>query len=657
MKTKKNHINRFNKTQKKSRFKPRIQDDFYSHNNYQWIKKESHSKNKDMTMDLIIKKKVDHELKNVVLADVLNERTKAGEAMRNIYQSTMKWNNDLIETKIQQFVCKLNEYRENEKKKYEFLAWFTKCGFDSPIRWNIEIDAKVEHEYISHLTENGLTFTDKVNYLNNEKKYKTLRKEYIFFLKSLFVIAFGKNHKYDVKSILQIERKIAENIYSNKDILYIKNTYNKYTSHECNEKLHFDWNKLATQLGFEIPPKDLIIENPNYIKNISELLKTWNESEWESYWVYQILIIASKFHKPLFICFTHFLNIVNKREEFKTIDMKKLALANEKTYMNMHISKKYIELFKNTKEIEYCEELILRFKHTLKKRLHENSWLHTITKEKSIKKLNNMTIVVGCKEKWESDPDIEYSSVDSWKNYILFNECNVNRDIKLVGKKMPSKKIWLQVQDQNVYDVNAYYNSFENELILPNAILQKPFVDINKNMAYNLASIGCTIGHEIMHAFDDDGYTYDENGVYVPDGWWQEQDIKIYKKKQHKIRNQYNIFANRDKLNINTELTLTEDIADIGGFLLTENVLIDYLNEKQIYDNQQDKYLKEFYINYSKNWRSNQNLNFFRKRLNYDEHSYSKYRVNCVLSHSKNFQRIYDINPNDGMYYPFDDLW
>jgi predicted metalloendopeptidase len=642
---------------KKYHHKPRIQEDFYSHVNYLWVKKESHAKDKDMTMDLIIKKKVNFEMKDVVLERLLEEKTKAGESVRNIYKSSVHWNDDLVENKIKNFIVKLDEYRKTPEKLYDFMGWFVREGFNFPIGWDIEIDAKKTHEYISHLTENGLTFLNKESYFSNNKKYKSLRKSYLAFLKNIFEVVFGKNHEYNINKVLNAEKALAEFLLSYEDVLYIKNTYNPFTQEKCEKELELDWHKFAKGLGFKSVPRDLIIENPKYIKNAMTLLKNWNNEDWKNYWVYQIIIVASKYHKKLFNIYVDFFNKVDKMPSKKTIDLKKIALLNVENYMNTHISKKYIELFKNEKEIAYTQKLISRFTHAFKKRLHENKWLHEDTKKRSLKKLDNMTIVVGYKEKWEPDPDLDYSSVDAWGNYISFNKWSTNRDINLVGKKNNSKNVWIPMEDQNVYDINAYYNSLENELIFPNAILQPPFVDVEKDMAYNLASIGTSIGHEMIHAFDDDGYYYDENGIYIPGGWWHENDTNAYEKKQKLIVTLYEDSAKLDNLKVDGKLTLTENIADIGGFLLTEDVLINYLNEKNIYGARQDKYLKEFYIGYARNWRSNQNIKFFRKKLNEDEHSYSKYRVNCVLSNSKNFQRVFNINPGDKMYFEMEEIW
>ena len=659
-KTKKH--NKSTKTLTKTKTKTTtLTSDFYSHVNYLRSIKKYNAKDRDVTMDVIIKKRVNNQMEFDVLNSLLKEKNRNGEQVRNICKSSMHWNNDLVEERLRQYIEKLNKYLETEENKYEFIAWFIDEGINTPIGVDVEIDAKKTHEYISHITENGITFMNKAVYYNDghevEKKYRLIKKKYLGFLKTIFTIVFGKTHDYKVESIFEIEKKLVENILSSKEILYIKNTNNLYNQTKCIDELGLDWAKLASCLGHKIPPKNLIIENPQYIKNVMKLLKNWNDKEWKIYWIYQIIIVASKFHKKLFYAFEEFFNKINKISSGKTDDLRKIALNNVKTYMNSCISKKYIELFKNEKEIKFTRDIVDKYMKMFKKRLTDNKWLHAETKKMSLKKLENMTIVVGVKEKWEEDPYIEYSSVDSWHNYIIFSKWSSNRDVKLVGKKMAPKNIWIQMEDQNVYDVNAYYNSLENELIFPNAILQKPFVDVDKNMAYNLASIGRTIGHELIHAFDDDGYYYDENGVYVENGWWHKNDIEEYEKKQHKIVEQYENAAKLDNLKIDGRLSLTENIADIGGFLLTEAVLIEYLNNKDIYGKDADEHLKDFYMNYALNWRSNQSIKLYKKNINEDEHAYSKYRVNCVLSNSKNFQRIFDVKEGDRMYFNGEDIW
>jgi predicted metalloendopeptidase len=657
MKTRKTKIHYNSKTRKHIlNKKPRLEDDYYSYINYLWVKKISHSKNKQPTMDLVIRKKVNHELKNVVLKKLLEEKTRAGEQIRHIYNASTHWNADLTMQKFDTMIKKLEHYRTNAKDVYEFMGWFVKEGNCFPIGWDIEIDARANKTYVSHLTEYGLTFMNKDIYFSTSKKYRIIRKKYISFLKNIFQIAFGKNHQYNVNKIFETEKKIAELLMTQNEVLYVKNIYNAFNHEKCLKDLDLDWQKFSGALGFKIPPKKVIVENPKYVKHVMDLLKNWKDQDFHSYWIYQILITASKHHYKLFQEFNDFNGKLDNTQLVK-IDLQETALTNIKNYMNTHISKKYIELFKNEKEIAYATKIAERFIATFKRRINENNWLHSDTKKKSLQKLDNITFVVGYKPHWENDPKIEFSPTDSWENFRLFTQFSHDKDVNLVGKPPLPKNTWTKTEDQNVYDMNAYYISSENELILPNSILQPPFVDVEKDMTYNLATLGTTIGHEITHAFDDDGYYYDENGMYVPGGWWKEADMQSYKRKQEKIVEQYEKAGKQDNIKLDGNLTLTENIADIGGFLLAEEVLIEYLNEKQIYGEKQDKYLKEFYENFATLWRSNKNIKTYKKNANDDEHSYAKYRINSLMSNSKHFQRIFNIQKGDKMYLDITEIW
>ena len=138
----------------------------------------------------------------------------------------------------------------------------------------------------------------------------------------------------------------------------------------------------------------------------------------------------------------------------------------------------------------------------------------------------------------------------------------------------------------NVYQVNAYYYPQLNEIVFPLAILQKPFFDINQSDCKNYAGIGSVIGHEIIHAFDDEGMKYDGNGNL--NNLWTKKDIESYKKESKKIINQYNKYMLYG-YNINGSLTQGENIADLGGVKIALKAFMKFYNKD-------DKSIKKFFI-------------------------------------------------------------
>jgi predicted metalloendopeptidase len=107
--------------------------------------------------------------------------------------------------------------------------------------------------------------------------------------------------------------------------------------------------------------------------------------------------------------------------------------------------------------------------------------------------------------------------------------------------------------------------------------------------------------------------------------------------------------AKRDKIRIDNKLKLSENLADIGGFLNAEKTFIEYLIESGYTGANYDKELKSFYTFYAKEWRTINNPKFVSFLLK-DSHSLAKYRVNSVLSFSPHFHRVFGIETGHKLY-------
>jgi len=289
--------------------------------------------------------------------------------------------------------------------------------------------------------------------------------------------------------------------------------------------------------------------------------------------------------------------------------------------------------------------------------LQQNTWLEKKTIEKALLKLNKIKFVIGYKDKWKEDYNytkLIYSSNDKYGNYKKFVQLvllNVNKELK----KTNDHSVWVD-NGVNLFDVNAYYNGMSNELIIPNAILQPPFLDLSKSFEYNLAFIGSTLGHELIHAFDDEGCKLNELGNF--NNWWTLTDKKEYEKKQKEIIIKYEKMAKLDNIHLDGKLSLGENIADIYGVLICEEVLENELIEKNILGKEQIAHFKQFYEYYCSSWKNKINSNSLNDRILNDVHSLSKYRVNGVLQNSKKFQSIYAFTEKDNMFNnTFIEIW
>jgi predicted metalloendopeptidase len=193
--------------------------------------------------------------------------------------------------------------------------------------------------------------------------------------------------------------------------------------------------------------------------------------------------------------------------------------------------------------------------------------------------------------------------------------------------------------------VNAYYSPSYNEIVFPAGILQKPFFSIEQNMASNFGGFGMVIGHEITHGFDDAGCKFDSNGNLK--NWWTPNDFKKYNMMADIIKSQYGKYKIEGE-SVNPELTLGENMADIGGLGLSYNAYMRYLEDYPEENTKENK--REFFYNYARIWRSKARKEDIIQRLLVDTHSPPIYRVNGGLANIDAFYELFDVTHENEMY-------
>ena len=550
------------------------------------------------------------------------------------------------------------------------------------------------------------------NHTRDHKEIAKYKKMYIENVDSLLNYILGENNCYNAEDIYNVEKNMAKYLYDDNMKITFETSYNKFAVSELKKKFHFNMNKFVDSLPMSAHKdvtthkheKYVVVNNVKYMQYaLNEMYNKWHTKAWQGYFIYKIISTAIPYHKGLCKIYSIFMNNIitaghphqhphpkpHKTQyltefdaqnpniiyddnlpnmyEFndnhnlinlfhKTCNPKKIALSNVTDIMNMEVNKLYIKYYKHEKEIEFVKKLMVSIKNVFRKRLVRSTWLSSNTIDHILQKLDKINIVIGTKSKWDADPDCDFTNDDSYGNYQKSKEWIVAEKIHKyfcddkINILEKYKDRWNRNHGLNTYSVNACFNFDTNELFIPNAILQPPFIDINKSMTYNYANACTLIGHELMHAFDDQGHKYDENGNFGGSGWWTTEDTKKYKEKQEKLIHFYENVAKKDHIVVSANITIGENIADIGGFLIAEEALVDHLIENKIYGEKQNIYLMEFYKYYAEYWQSIKKPGLYKNMNLLNPHSIAKYRVNCVLVTSDRFNKIYEIKKNDKMY-------
>uniref|UniRef100_A0A672MFI4 Endothelin-converting enzyme 1 n=1 Tax=Sinocyclocheilus grahami TaxID=75366 RepID=A0A672MFI4_SINGR len=185
--------------------------------------------------------------------------------------------------------------------------------------------------------------------------------------------------------------------------------------------------------------------------------------------------------------------------------------------------------------------------------------------------------------------------------------------------------------------VNAYYMPTKNGIVFPAGILQAPFYTQDHPKALNFGGIGVVMGHELTHAFDDQGREYDKDGNLRP--WWQNSSVDAFKNRTECMIDQYTQYTINGE-HINGKQTLGENIADNGGLKAAYHAYRSWVQK-----NGEEKRLPAvnltndqlFFVGFAQVWCSVRTPESAHEGLMTDPHSPPKYRVIGTLSNSPDF--------------------
>jgi putative endopeptidase len=296
----------------------------------------------------------------------------------------------------------------------------------------------------------------------------------------------------------------------------------------------------------------------------------------------------------------------------------------------------YVEEHFSAKDKEAVEGIISQILSEYEVIIDRQDWMSDATKAKAKRKLETMNVKIGYPDEWPAAKDMmqvvpisEGGSLMS--NLLVSMQVSIDDSLSRLGTKV-DKSEW----DVTPQTINAMYDPLNNEIVFPAAILQAPFYDEDNTYGANMGGIGFVIAHEVSHAFDSSGALYDEYGNY--NVWWTDEEMEKYNEMSQSIVDYYNNYEMMG-INVNGELTLMENIADLGAMVCITSILGDDAEA-----------LDEAFGQMTYNWASEDTASYMMYLLNTDTHSPNKIRVNAVLSSCDAFYKIYDIKESDKMY-------
>ena len=282
----------------------------------------------------------------------------------------------------------------------------------------------------------------------------------------------------------------------------------------------------------------------------------------------------------------------------------------------------------------------------LRSRIEQSAWMGAATKQQALVKLDALTRKIGYPDKWRDYSKLHVARTDYLRNVRAAQQWAWARNWAKIGKPTDRTE-WGMTPPT----VNAYENPLLNEIVFPAGILQPPFYDPNADDAVNYGAMGAVIGHEMSHAFDDQGRRYDKVGNLRD--WWTPEDNRRYDVEAEKIVQQFDRYTVLDTAtHVQGKLTLGENIGDFGGLTVAyaamERALA--LHPQSVIDGFTPE--QRFFLAWAQVWREVDRPAYTRFLVSSNPHAPAKWRVNGPLSNMPEFKAAWGCKEGDPMVRP-----
>ncbi|MEM0516500.1 M13 family metallopeptidase [Pseudoalteromonas sp. YIC-827] len=625
----------------------RAQDDFYYHINGKWLERtEIPGDKSNYGSFTALYDQSQAALKEVIEAAAKNTKAAAGSDEQKLgafYSSYM--NTEALEEKgiapLKPYLDKIATVAD-KAALVSLMADLRIQGGTTPFSWYVNNDAKNSSQYALYVSQSGLGLPDRDYYLKDDEKFSTIRTQYLAYITDMLTKSGIENADQAAKAILALETELATAQWSRVESRDATKSYNKMTVAEANELTGtFDFAQFLKQS--KINTEDLVVRQPSYFEKLGGIFEQTDLATWQNYLAFHFVSnyadeLSKEFVDRKFAFYSTTLRGVEEQQP-----RWKKAVDSANSVLGELLGKVYVKDNFPPEAKARMEELVANLIKGFDQAIDGLEWMSAETKVAAKEKLNKFTPKIGYPDKWKDYSALEIKADDLAGNFIRYSEWAYDDMRNKLGKPVDRSEWFMTPQT-----VNAYYNPVNNEIVFPAAILQPPFFNLEADDAVNYGAIGAVIGHELGHGFDDQGSKYDGDGNLR--NWWSEQDLSQFQERGQQLVSQYNEYAPFEDANVNGQLTLGENIGDLGGLTVAYKAYQLSLGgaDAPVLDGYTGD--QRFFMGWAQIWRRKYRDEELRNRLMTDSHSPSHYRVIGVLPNMPEFYKAFDVKESDEMY-------
>jgi putative endopeptidase len=622
-------------------------DDFFTYVNEGWIEQAEYPEGMprmDSFTEVYLRseEQVQTIIEELLTADT--DRNQDGEQLAALYQSYM----DV--SRIEALGLKPLQAELDAVMKFSTPADIARAMaqplHNSVIGMGVDLDQKNPDRYILYLGQSGLGLPGREYYLSDEPPFPEQRKAYLTYIEGVLERANIERPGKRAEAILQFETEVARRHWTPAER---RDRLKNYKPMSREQLLAFapgfDWNSFF-EAGGVADQQHFIVASDTAVQAIAALMEQTPLDVLRSYLAFHYIdnqtpYLSTDFRDANFEFFKHTLYGI---EEQRPRDLS--ALAYVSSSLGEVLGRLYVDSYFPPRNKALMKEYIHFIRESFRQRIEQSPWMDQATKAEALDKLDGFIAKIGYPDQWRDLSTIVIKPDDLIGNNRRIHQWYIADSLAKLGQP---RRLWEWALSPQT--VNAYYSPTRNEIVFPAAILQPPFFDPHADPAVNFAAIGAVIGHEMGHGFDDQGSHSDGKGMLRD--WWTEESRKQFESRTQKLVEQYDGYEPIAGTNINGQLTLGENIGDLGGLTIAYDAYQNYLRDK--YDGEAPVIDgvtgdQRFFMAWGQVWRGIQTEDFLRSKLLTDPHSPGAYRVNGIVRNLDPWYEAFEVTPENALF-------
>jgi putative endopeptidase len=528
----------------------------------------------------------------------------------------------------------------------DLMRLMAEPAYASPVGIDIEPDEKDPTRYTVGAGQGDLGLPARDYYLLEGAKYDAIRAAYRNYVVRMETLAGISDAEAKADRIIALETRLAQDQWAPERRRDPQATYNPMDRAQLAALAPaFDWTATLAHIGLANMPT-VVVRETSAVAAAGKRVEDTPLATWKDYLTFRFIsdhadFLPHAFDAAHFDFYGHTLKDVTAQSARWKRGVRLLDAD-----LGEAVGQLYVQRHWSTETERQMAELIGDLRAAYADKIDHAAWMDEPTRKAALEKLATFDPRIGHPAKYIDYSPMAVSATDPLANAVASETFEWNLDLSRLGKPV-DRGLW----GMTPQTVNAYYDPTMNQVTFPAAILQPPFFDPAADPAVNYGETGATIGHEMGHGFDDEGRQFDAQGRLRD--WWTKAVADRYTTHAQSLVRQFNAYEPIPGVHINGQLTLGENLADLGGLEVAYAAYRRYVarhGEPPVIDGFTGD--QRFFLAYAQSWQGKRREGALREQLLSDPHSPEALRVNGIVRNLDPWYVAFNVKPGAALYLP-----